>query len=99
MPAAKCKCGAEKTAGPCKLCDMFAAAAAPGGTGTTGWPMVSNALSVSPRQAAAANARAKAHGIGVVYDSKGKCHISDRGNRKKLMRLEGMHDNHGGYGD
>lgn len=63
------------------------------------WPMVSEALAVHAKQAEAANERARRHGINVHYDARGDCHIPDRNERKKLLRLERMHDNNGGYGD
>lgn len=57
------------------------------------------ALAVHPDQVAEATARNIRHGIRVTYDEEGTAHIPDRAERKKLMRLEGMHDNSGGYGD
>lgn len=66
---------------------------------TTCWPMVSEALAVHPSQVATANARNKRHGVNVVYDKNGAAHIPDRGERKRLLKLEGFHDNNGGYGD
>lgn len=61
--------------------------------------MKSLALAVAPQQAEQANARAKRHGINVQYTRTGACIIPDRKERKKLLRLEGMHDNQGGFGD
>lgn len=63
-----------------------------------GWGTV-GALAVHPGQVKEANARLKRHGIVGAYDQKGNVHVPDRANRKKLLRLEGMHDNLGGYGD
>lgn len=57
------------------------------------------ALSVHPDQVAEATARNMRHGIRVHYDEEGTAHIPDRAERKKLLKLEGMHDNNGGYGD
>lgn len=71
----------------------------PGGTPTTGWPIRSEALAVHSSQVDEANARARRHGINVHYEADGTCVIPDRGNRKKLLKLEGFHDNSGGYGD
>ncbi len=62
-------------------------------------PLVSMALGVHESQVDEANARAKRHGLGVVYDKSGRCHIPDRSTRKKLIKLERYHDNNGGYGD
>lgn len=61
--------------------------------------MVSEGLAVHPKQVEQANARNRRHGVNVVYDQKGMAHIPDRTERKRLLRLEGMHDNSGGYGD
>lgn len=71
----------------------------PATSSLTGWPLVSSALAVHPSQVEAANARNARHGIAARYDRKGKAVIPDRGDRKRLMRLEGMHDNEAGYGD
>lgn len=70
-----------------------------GGQATTTWPQTSVALSVHPKQVEQANARAKRHGIAVVYKPNGDCVISGRDARRKLLRLEGFHDKSGGYGD
>lgn len=61
--------------------------------------MKSEAMAVHPEQVAQANARNKRHGVNVVYDKSGFAHIPDRNERRKLMRLEGLHDKSGGYGD
>lgn len=63
------------------------------------WPMVSEALAVHPDQAREANERNARHGVAARYDGEGMCHIPDRSDRAKLLKLEGFHDNHGGYGD
>lgn len=93
------KCGGTVWPEGCRLCPLFASQQTPGGHHTTTWPLVSEALAVHPKQVAEANARAKRHGISVTYQKDGRCIIPDRGNRKKLLRLEGLHDNRGGYGD
>jgi hypothetical protein len=59
----------------------------------------SEALAVHPSQVKEANERSKRHNLGVKYDAKGFARIPDRASRKRLMRLEGVHDNHAGYGD
>lgn len=64
------------------------------------WPMRSEALAVHPDQVAEGNARNKKAGVGARYEAgTGICVIPDRGDRKKLLKVEGLHDNHGGYGD
>lgn len=70
------------------------------GSTKTCWPMTSEALAVHPNQVAKANKRNKEHGVNVVYDPKTGCAVlPDRGERKRLLKLEGFHDNRGGYGD
>lgn len=98
----KCvKCGGTlNKVGGCNLCEMFATGATPGGTQTTGWPKRSAALAVHKKQVEAANARNKRNGVNVVYDpANGDAIIPDRNERKKLCKVEGFHDNLGGYGD
>ena len=63
------------------------------------WPMTSEALSCTENQVAAMNARNARHGIATRYDRTGLAHVPTRGDRAKLLRLEGMHDVNGGYGD
>jgi hypothetical protein len=58
----------------------------------SGWPMRSEALAVHPAQVAEANARNKRHGISVTYDAEGFAHIPDRNERRKLLKLEALHD-------
>lgn len=64
------------------------------------WPMTSEALAVHPDQVAEANARNKRHGVNATYEpGTGMCLIPDRGERKRLLKLEGFKDRSGGYGD
>jgi hypothetical protein len=92
-------CGAELQKGKCNVCEMLATGETPGGTTTTGWPMVSKAISVHKEQAAEANELMKVHNIGVKFDGKGDAHVPNRGERKRALKLLGRHDNDGGYGD
>lgn len=71
---------------------------APGVPGE-GWPLVSEALAVHPKQVKQANDRARRHGISVEYLPDGRVKIPSRHERAKLLRLEGRHDKSGGYGD
>lgn len=83
-----------------RLKALFAACTTARSQTTTCWPMRSDALSCHPKQIAAVMERNKKHGItGVSYEADGTCVISDREARRQIMALEGMHDNHGGYGD
>lgn len=84
---------------PTRVGDLLKAGKPPDGHRPACWPATSWALSVHPKQVKEANARAKRHGIAVRYDATGKCHLSGKGARRDLMRLEGMHDNEGCYGD
>ena len=94
------KCGGTRQGGRCLLCEMFVAQAAPGGTPPSGWPLVSDALAVHPDQIEQATARNRRHGVNVTYEpASGRAVIPDRGERRRLLRLEGCHDNQGGYGD
>ena len=66
---------------------------------TTCWPMLSEALAVHPTQIEQAMARNKRHGVNVTYTRDGRAILPDRGERKRLLRLEGFHDNQAGFGD
>ncbi len=84
---------------PCRCEDLEAGYMGQSCTSTC-WPMTSEALAVHPKQVEQANARNKRHGVNVVYHPKTGCAIiPDRAERKRLLRLEAMHDNRGGYGD
>ncbi len=87
---------------PCR-CDMFSEQRPPGTGGNTPscWPMRSEALAVHPEQIPDALERNKRHGVtGVSYDAQtGEAILADRRARCDLMKLEGCHDNNGGYGD
>ena len=68
---------------------------------STAWhdPLSSFAFSCHRDQVAEMNARNKEHGIATRYDATGRAHVPSRTDRNKLMKLEGMHDNDGGYSD
>lgn len=61
-------------------------------------PLKSNALAVHPKQIAAVLARNKKHGINVRYDRRGRPVFTDAGQRKKLMKLEGVRQLNSYYG-
>lgn len=63
------------------------------------WPQKSLAFGVHPKLIKKAMQRNARHGVNVTYDAKGHAIIPDRGTRAKLCRLEGMHDNDGGFND
>lgn len=84
----------------CRLCSMMGTDALASQTSTC-WPMLSDAMAVHPDQIPAAMKRNKAHGLGnIEYEpSTGRPILKDRGMRRDLMKLECVHDKHGGYGD
>lgn len=58
------------------------------------------ALSVHSSQAKEFQEMANSAGLtGIKYDEKGKCHIHSRKHRKEFMKMRGMADFDGGYGD
>lgn len=63
-------------------------------------PQESDALAVHPSQVDEANERNRRRGCSVTYRrDDGRAIVPDRGERKKLLKIEGMHDRDGGYGD
>lgn len=97
----KCtKCGGNlNPAGECNLCVMFATGATPGGHSPGAWPKKSIALGCHRSQVQEMNQRNAAAGVAARYEADGTCVVHDRGDRRDLLKLEGMHDNNGGYGD
>lgn len=92
------KCGFK----PCRCLDLqlcWEEGTGFGGQQTTTYPMESDALACHPSQVEAMEARNKKHGIRVNYKPDGTAVIPDRGERRRLLRLEGMVDRAGGYGD
>lgn len=59
-----------------------------------GWPKKCLALAVHPDQVDEANARNKEHGVNVHYAADGVPTLPDRNERRKLLKLEGLHDRH-----
>lgn len=84
-----------RTVHPWKIADLLASGRAPGGTQTTGWPLESVGLAVSPRQVAEANARNKQHGINTRYKPDGTAVVPDAGDYKRLRKIEGVVDRDG----
>lgn len=67
-----------------------------------GWtkPLLSDALAVHPSQVKEAEERNARRGCSVTYRADdGRAIIPDRGERKRLLKIEGLHDRSGGYGD
>lgn len=83
----------------CRLCSMMGEEAMPAQT-TGAWPIASEAMAVHPDQIHDVLKRNKKHGLGnIEYDRTGRPILKDRGMRRDLMKLECVHDKHGGYGD
>lgn len=62
-------------------------------------PCKSNALAVHPTQIEQARARNKRHGINVDYEAhSGRPIFTDSGQRRKLMKLEGVRDRNSYFG-
>ena len=84
----------------CRMCDVLLAGSEPLAANQPGaWPIISDALAVHPSQVQQARERNKRHGVPVWYMLDGRAILPDRAARKKLLKLEGFHDNSGGYGD
>lgn len=57
-------------------------------------------LSVHSSQAKEMQAMADSAGLtGIKFDSAGRCTVTDRKHRRDFLKLRGMRDNDGGYGD
>lgn len=67
----------------------------------TGWarPIKSDAMAVHPEQIGEVIDRNRKHGLHIEYLPDGRPKLTSREQRKQLMRIEGFHDNNGGYGD
>lgn len=79
----------------CRMCDLLAAESAPAlcGNQSAIWPMKSEALAVHPNQVAEANERNRKAGVSVTYEpGTGLAVIPSPHERRKLMKLEGVHD-------
>ncbi len=93
------KCGGTIHGDECKLCEMFQCAAGPDGHRPSCWPMLSSGMGVHPKDIKKAMASARQHGVAVEYNSDGRAIIRSRQDRKNLMKISGIHDRNGGYGD
>lgn len=84
---------------PSKLAELLEdGATLPGGTKTC-WPMVSDGLACHPDQIPEIMERDKRNGVPTARDGQGRPILTSRGHRRELLRLEGFHDKHAGYGD
>lgn len=67
----------------------------------TAWkrPILSDALAVHRSQIAEVSELYRQQGVNVDHLEDGRPVIRDRGQRREMMRIRGVHDNNGGYGD
>ncbi len=84
---------------PTRIEDILASGLLGHSATKTCWPMRSRALAVHPKQVDQANARNRRHGLASYYEKDGTAVLPTREERKKLNKLDAMHDNEGGYGD
>lgn len=68
-----------------------------GGTPTTGWPLVSNALGVCPDQVKEEQAAYDRHGVNVEVLPNGDVKIPDPGNYAKALKLNGLFNKAEGF--
>ena len=61
-------------------------------------PLRSEALACHPKQIAAIRARNKKHGLDIPYDKHGRPVFTDAGQRRKLMKIEGVRQQNSYYG-
>lgn len=61
-------------------------------------PLRSDAMAVHPKQIPQVMARNKRHGLNVEYDRHGRPVLRDSGQRKKLMKIEGLKQQNSYYG-
>lgn len=71
-----------------------------GNMGLCGWtPIVSEAMCYHPKQVAEAREFYKKKGINVEIRPTGHVVFATRQQRREVLRVNGIHDNQGGYGD
>lgn len=71
----------------------------PAGPATQGWPIVSDAAAVHPKQIEEAREIDRKKGVPTEYTKAGQPVFTDRAHRKKYLKAHGLRDNEGGYGD
>ena len=67
--------------------------------GSTTWPMKSEALACHPDQIPEIMERDRQHGVPTRRDRTGRPVLTSQAHRQALMKLEGVHDKNGCYGD
>jgi len=68
------------------------------GNSATGWPIRSEAMACHTSQIPDMMARNKKHGLSIPYDRLGRPILNDAGQRKALMKVEGVKDLNSYYG-
>ena len=66
----------------------------PAGPALTGWPIVSDALAVHPKQVKEAEAAARKHGVPTEFTPLGQPILRDRNHRRRYMKVRGVYDRH-----
>lgn len=84
---------------PSKLADLFASGETLAAHQSSCWPMKSEAMACHPDQIPAIMERDRKAGVPTQRDRAGRPILTSRAHRRALMRVEGYHDNNGGYGD
>ena len=98
----KCpKCGGQRTAENCNLCDLFSEGVAFSAVEAcrSSNPKLSDALAVHPTQVAEAVADAKHKGVPTRFEADGRPVITSRAHQKAYLRAYGFTNRDGGYGD
>ena len=68
--------------------------------GCAAWPIKSDSAGVNPTQISEFSEKASKMGVPTQFDSKtGQAIFTSRGHRSRYMKLRGLHDRQGGYGD
>lgn len=68
------------------------------GSSSSAWPLRSDALAVHTKQIPAVIARNAKHGLHIPYDRAGRPILADQGQRKALMKIEGVKQQNSYYG-
>lgn len=71
----------------------------PGGMPLKGWPIISDALAVHPKQVAEHEALCRSKGVPTQTLKDGRVILRDRAHRKQYLKAFNYHDRNGSYGD
>lgn len=71
----------------------------PGAPSLTGWPKISDVAGVHRSQVEEVAEYDRKNGVPTDYTPDGAVIFRDRGHRRDYMKLHGIHDRQGGYGD